>query len=387
MDNRLHGGRVADIVTLDRSGRTALSQEPSIALTIVVPTFNESANVGQLVERLDAALPGVAWEVIFVDDDSPDQTAEVASRLAQHDPRVRRLLRIGRRGLASACIEGLLSSSAPHVAVIDGDLQHDETALSEMLVHVRDGGADLAVGTRYAKGGSVGAWNGARHRMSRFATRLSRAVTGVELSDPMSGFFLMRRDAFLSVAHRLSGLGFKILFDIVASAPKPLAIVEVPYTFRERQTGESKLDSLALWEFLMLLLDKAIGRFVPVRFATFAVVGSLGVAVHFAVLTLLFRALSVGFTVSQTTAAAVAMVSNYILNNAFTYRDRRRKGWRWLSGLASFMIACSLGAFANVGIASYLYSGQTKWPVAALMGILVGAVWNYAVTSVYTWKR
>ncbi len=375
----------------DTDARADSAPRPAAAapleLTIVIPTFNESANVPVLIERLERALEGIEWEAVFVDDDSPDQTAEVVAEQAQKNRRVRRLLRIGRRGLSSACIEGILSSSAPYVAVMDGDLQHDEGVLTTMLARVRDDGADLAYGTRYAAGGSTGAWDSTRESMSRFATQLSKFVAGAELSDPMSGFFMIRRTAFLAVVRKLSGLGFKILLDIVASSPKTLKVVEVPFTFREREAGESKLDTQVLWEFMMLLLDKKFGKYVPVRFLSFAMIGGFGVVVHFAVLTLLFQALGVSFAWSQGVAATVAMVSNSALNNVLTYRDRRRKGWGWFVGLASFIAVCSLGALANVGIANYMYEGDTAWALAALVGIIVGAVWNYAVTAVYTWKR
>jgi dolichol-phosphate mannosyltransferase len=377
----------SDVAVLSHSELRAAAFDRPIELTIVVPTFNESANVPVLVERLETALAGIEWEVVFVDDDSPDETAEVVSKLAQKNRRVRRLLRIGRRGLSTACIEGMLSSSAPFVAVMDGDLQHDENAMRAMLVRIRGGDGDLAVGTRYADGGSTGAWNATRMGMSRFATRLSKLVAGVELSDPMSGFFLMRRDAFNMVVRSLSGLGFKILLDIVASSQKKLKIVEIPFTFRERTAGESKLDAHVLWDFLMLLLDKKFGKWVPARFMSFVMIGGFGVVVHFAVLTTLFELLKVDFTWSQGAAASVAMVMNYTLNNMLTYRDRRKTGWRWLTGLISFVAVCSLGAFANVGIASYMHSGATNWALAALVGIIVGAVWNYAVTAIYTWKK
>lgn len=358
-----------------------------IELTIVVPTFNEAGNVRALVDRLSVALANIEWEVVFVDDDSPDLTAELVSSIAQKNSRVRRIQRVGRRGLSTACIEGIMSSSAPFVAVMDGDLQHDETILPTMLGAVRDGGGDLAVGSRYVQGGSMGQWDEKRQGMSRLATSISRLLTGVELSDPMSGFFLMRREAFNLVVRNLSGLGFKILLDIAATGRGRLKIVETPYTFRERLVGESKLDSQALWEFLMLLLDKKFGRYVPVRFLSFAMIGGSGVVVHFAVLTALLEISKLPFLWSQLSATIAAMISNYALNNIITYRDRRRTGWGWWTGLISFMIACSVGALANIGIANYLYSDRTNWALAAFAGIIAGTVWNYAVTAFYTWKR
>ncbi|HXJ51738.1 MAG TPA: glycosyltransferase family 2 protein [Burkholderiales bacterium] len=357
-----------------------------IEISVIVPTFNERDNVLELVSRLERCLAGRAWEVIFVDDDSPDDTAALVRRLAQQDRRVRCLQRIGRRGLSSACVEGMLASGAPVLAVMDGDLQHDEELLPRMLDVLKQGNADVVVGTRYSAGGGVGQWEASRARMSRFATRLSRYVVRADISDPMSGFFALRREAFEAAVRQLSSIGFKILLDLVASSPAPLRICELPYQFRTRRAGESKLDSQAVWEYLMLLVDKLVGAYVPARFVAFAAIGGLGVAVHFVVLAALFGPLHVSFAASQTAAALVAMTSNFALNNALTYRDRRLRGWGWLKGWLSFTLVCSIGLLANVGIAAYLFASQTAWVLAALAGIAVGAVWNYAVTSAYTWR-
>lgn len=357
-----------------------------LEISVIVPTFNERDNVLELVSRLERCLAGRAWEVIFVDDDSPDDTAALVRRLAQQDRRVRCLQRIGRRGLSSACVEGMLASGAPVLAVMDGDLQHDEELLPRMLDVLKQGDADVVVGTRYSAGGGVGQWEASRARMSRFATRLSRYVVRADISDPMSGFFALRREAFEAAVRQLSSIGFKILLDLVASSPAPLRICELPYQFRTRRAGESKLDSQAVWEYLMLLVDKLVGAYVPARFVAFAAIGGLGVAVHFVVLAALFGPLHVSFAASQTAAALVAMTSNFALNNALTYRDRRLRGWGWLKGWLSFTLVCSIGLLANVGIAAYLFASQTAWVLAALAGIAVGAVWNYAVTSAYTWR-
>ncbi|HZP07517.1 MAG TPA: glycosyltransferase family 2 protein [Terracidiphilus sp.] len=362
-----------------------LSQAPE--LSVIVPTFNESENVRRVVASLDACLKGISWEVIFVDDDSPDGTAARVREISRHDPRVRCLQRIGRRGLSSACTEGMLASSAPYVAVMDGDGQHDETVLRRMLEILREGTADIVVGSRYVDGGGIGEWNASRAKMSRFATHLSRLVIKQDLSDPMSGFFALRLDVLNPAVRKLSNIGFKILVDLMASSPQPLRLKEVPYEFRNRTAGESKLDSQAMWDYLMLLLDKLVGHIVPVRFLAFALVGTIGVLLHFAVLTVLFRALALPFTISQCGASIVAMVSNFGLNNALTFRDRRLKGWRWIKGLALFVLVCGIGAVANVGIASYLFSRNSMWVLAALAGIVVGAVWNYAMSAMYTWGR
>lgn len=367
--------------------RTNSTERPVAELAVIVPTFNERDNLFELVTRLDQCLQGQAWEVIFVDDDSSDGTAAGVREIAQQDPRVRCLQRIGRRGLSSACVEGMLATSAPYLAVIDGDCQHDETVLPRMLEVLKRGEADVVVGSRYTAGGGIGTWQESRAKMSRVATRLSRAVIKHDLSDPMSGFFALRRDVLEHAVRGLSSVGFKILLDIIASSPKPPRVKELPYEFRNRHAGESKLDGQAVWGYLMLLADKFLGGVVPVRFVSFSLIGAVGVFVHFAVLAVLFRAMSLPFAVSQAGAAAVAMMSNFTLNNALTYRDMRLKGWLWLRGLVSFMLACSFGALANVGFASYLFKRHTFWALSALVGIVVSTVWNYAMTATYTWEK
>jgi dolichol-phosphate mannosyltransferase len=356
-------------------------------LSVIVPTFNERQNVRPLIDELSRVLVGIEWEAIIVDDDSPDGTASEVRQLACEKSRVRCIQRIGRRGLSSACIEGMLASSAPYIAVMDGDLQHDPAILPEMLVRLEHTDAELVVGSRYVGGGGVGDWHALRRFISVFATRVGRAVVPEGLRDPMSGFFALRRSLLDEVVRDLSGLGFKILLDIVASARHPVAFQEVPFVFRSRTAGTSKLDSLVAWEYAMLLADKLFGRFVPVRFLAFAAIGGLGVFVHLMVLTFAFRAVGIDFVSAQAIAVVVSMVFNYSVNNVLTYRDRRRRGWQWVTGLLSFVVACSVGAAANVGVAAYLFSRRAEWVIAAIAGVLVGAVWNYAVTSVYTWGK
>ncbi len=356
-------------------------------LSIVVPTFNERDNVELLVEKLDQALGDVAWEVVFVDDDSTDGTHDVVARMAQRDPRVRFLHRIGRRGLSSAVVEGMLSTSGRYIAVMDADLQHDETVLTSMLATLKQGDAQIVIGTRYADGGGVGDWDGRRRSYSRFATKLARYVLKADISDPMSGFFMTTRETLYGSVRRLSLRGYKVLLDLLASSTKPLKTKEVPYMFRNRLHGESKLDTMVAVEFLEMLLDKTVGRFVPTTFIMFMAVGGAGIFVHFAVLTTEMFALGQQFAIGQTVASFVAMTFNFFVNNILTYRDRRLKGfWPVVRGLGSFYAVCCVGLFANVGIANYMFAQNSSWWISAISGILVGAVWNFAASKVVTWR-
>ncbi|HET6518920.1 MAG TPA: glycosyltransferase family 2 protein [Geminicoccaceae bacterium] len=365
--------------------------EPAYAppeLAVVVPTFNERDNIEELLRRLSVTLAGIRWEVVFVDDDSRDGTSELLAALTRSAPHVRHLLRIGRRGLASACIEGMLASSAPFIAVMDADLQHDETVLPAMLAELRRvADLDVVVGTRFAPGGSTGDFTASRLCMSRVASLLSRAVLRARLSDPMSGFFMVRREFLRETARDLSGHGYKILLDLFASARREVRFAEVPYRFRMRQRGESKVSMLTVLEYIWLLADKLIGRHVPIRFAIFVLVGFLGVFVHLAVLGLFHRGLDTGFLVAQGLATVAAMTVNFNLNNVVTYRDRRLRGFDLVRGHLSFYLVCSVGAVANLQVAQMLFDLHAPWPLAGLMGAVIGSVWNYAVSSTFTWRR
>jgi dolichol-phosphate mannosyltransferase len=361
---------------------------PGVELTLVVPTRNERDNIAPLVGRLSNVLAGIAWEVIFADDDSTDGTIAEVTRLARLDRRVRLLHRIGRRGLASACIEGVQASTARYVAIMDADLQHDETILPHMLAVLKDEPVDLVVGSRYVSGGGVGEWNATRANISDVATRLGRLVLKAEIADPMSGFFMMRREAFDAAVRKLSAMGFKILVDLLASSPVALRIKELPYQFRARVAGESKLDTQVAWEFLLLLADKLVGHIVPIRFMLFSIVGVIGLGAHLAVLWLALNVVQLDFAIAQGIATGVAMIGNFTLNNLFTYSDRRLRGWRFLQGLVSFSVICGVGAAANIGVASFLFDSQhSSWWFAGVAGAAMSSVWNYAVSSVITWKR
>ncbi|MEF0862785.1 glycosyltransferase [Rhizobium paranaense] len=338
------------------------------------------------MDRLRQALAGISWEVVFVDDDSKDGTIDFIRRLALRDHRICGIRRIGRRGLAGACMEGILSSSAPIVAVMDADLQHDERRLAEMLAILKSGEADLVVATRFDDGGGAnGGLSRIRHLGSRLAIRLAQILLGVVLTDPMSGFFMTRREIVERVAPRLSQHGFKILLDIVASSPAAIRTEEVPFTFPPRLHGESKLDASVVTEYLGLVVAKASGDLISARFLLFGLVGFCGVIVHLTVLYLLLRQ-ELSFVVAQTGAMLGAMLFNFTLNNALTYRDRRRRGWRFVTGLILFASLCSVGVIAGVGVSAALYQDSPQWWLDGIAGALVGALWNYVTNSAITWR-
>jgi len=383
--SRIYGWHMNEAIR-PSSGTTPLAEAP-LQLSVIIPTFNERDNVTPLFERLKLALAGIAWEAVYVDDNSPDGTAAVVRDLARHDPRARCLRRIGRRGLSGACIEGILSSSAAFVAVIDADLQHDETQLAKMLGILQKGDADLVVGSRYVEGGSADSFNKQRAGASALATGIARKVLRVDVADPMSGFFMIRRDRFEQLAPQLSTQGFKILLDVVATARGSLRIKEIPYTFASRLHGESKLDSMVMLDFLGLVLAKFTNDIVSLRFLLFAMVGSLGLVVHFVALYGALNLVALPFAQAQAAAAICAMTSNFLLNNFLTYRDQRLKGLGILRGLLLFYLVCSVGLLANVGVAFSVYDQDPNWWMAGAAGALMGVVWNYAMSGLFVWRK
>jgi len=362
-----------------------LRQAPE--LSVVVPTFNERPNIPILVDRLQQVLASRGdWEVVFVDDNSPDGTAAAVRTIGETDFRVRCIRRFGRRGLAGACLEGMLASQARYLAVMDADLQHDEELLGAMLDCLRTGRVDLVVASRYLNGGTTAGLSKQRARLSRWSNALARLLLGIELTDPMSGYFMIRRDAFETFAPAISSQGFKILFDLLATARGRLRTVELASTFRERQHGDSKLDSKVALDFAGLVTAKLTNDAVSARFLLFCLVGLTGIGVHLSTLSVLL-AVARSFGAAQALATICAIAWNFALNNLFTYRDQRLTGWRFLTGLVRFQVICAIGAISNVGIATWIYDYDSVWWIAGLGGALIGTVWNFVVSAAFVWNQ
>ncbi|HEY4011007.1 MAG TPA: glycosyltransferase family 2 protein [Acidobacteriaceae bacterium] len=355
-------------------------------IAVILPTYNERQNIPVVISRLGEVLQGYRWEAIFVDDDSPDGTAEVIAEYARGNPNIRLLHRIGRRGLSSACIEGMLSTQATFIAVMDADLQHDEAILPQLLETIRSESLDLVVATRNSAGGSMGDFSRRRVLLSRLGRKVSEAVCRCELTDPMSGYFILRRSFLGEVVRDLQCSGFKILVDLLASSRRPVRVAEVGYTFRARQFGESKLDVLIGVEHLALIVNKLTGNILPGAMPLYLFVGGLGLITHFVTLFLLTRFGHFHFVAAQSAAALAAMTENFFLNDRITFAHQRLRGARLLSGLARFTVACSFGAWANVVFAYALWQSGMDWYLAGFAGIVLGSVWNLSISSQVTWR-
>jgi dolichol-phosphate mannosyltransferase len=349
--------------------------------------LNERDNIAPLVDAVRQTLDGVAWEIMFVDDNSRDGTRAEIARVASTEPRVRMIHRVGRRGLSSAFIEGAEATFAPNIAAMDGDMQHDETLLPKMLQAIRDG-AEIVIGSRYVPGGGIGDWDAKRAGMSNFATRLGQMVLKTQVADPMSGFFMLQREVFDRAMPKLSAIGFKILLDVIASLPQPPRIVELPFQFRTRVAGESKLDAGVMRDYLLLLIDKMVGHIIPVRFVLFAGVGTIGILLHMLVLLAALKLGRLEFATAQELATGAAILGNFVLNNKFTFGDRQLKRAKLWRGLALFAVISAVGAAGNLSVAAFLFGPQmTSWFLAGFVGAVMSLVWNYAVSSAIVWRR
>ena len=361
-------------------------QANSAWLTIVIPTYNERDNVGHIISRIESsALSAVIDQVIFVDDDSPDGTWKVIRQLST-TLSVLCLHRIGRSGLSSAVIEGMMLARTPYIAVMDADGQHDPKDLEVMAKSAKTRELDLMIGSRFLIQSSQESHIGLRHHASKWGNCFARLMLGRSISDPLTGLFVIRYDALMKVVRELRPIGFKILFDLLfLMRDSQYRIDEQQINFGRRYAGQSKLDVAVVIEFVDQLTHRLTRGAVPERFLSFAAVGSIGVLVHFVTLYAFVEADFI-FWLAQSLATLAAMVSNYILNNEITFRRMRREGREWFAGLLLFVAFCSVGAFANVGIASALFEIDYGWWLSGLAGVIVGTVFNFSLARSYVWK-
>src|SRR3989344_3642079 len=361
-------------------------------LSLILPTYNEVENLPELLPKIEAALSGIPHEIIVVDDDSPDHTWKIAHELSQKYPALHVIRRIGRRGLSSAVVEGFLAANGDILAVADADGQHDLSLLKNLHDAVAKG-ANMAIGSRYAEGGSVGKWDERRYTLSRIATRLAIALCRVKVKDPMSGFFAIDRTTFEEALPRLNPKGFKILLDLLVHVREGAKVEELPFTFGERLHGESKLSRRVQIEFLEYLYDVTLGRFIPLTFLKYCIVGSLGVAVHLSVYYLIRTLLAeqaislYGFSLSLVGAIETAIIFNFLLNNVWTFANTQLQGISAFFGFLKFNLACAVGAVANYAVSAFLFSRGWAELLTVIIGAFVGIFWNYTMNRMITWRE
>lgn len=362
-------------------------------LSLILPTYNEAENLPELLPKLEELLEDIPHEIIVVDDDSPDETWKVAQKIGHDLDDLHVIRRVGRRGLSSAVIEGFLSAKGEVLAVMDADGQHDMSVLPKLYEAVM-GGTGVAIGSRYVEGGSVGEWDERRHMLSRIATNLAIKLCRVKVRDPMSGFFAIEKKLFVAVSETLNPKGFKILLDLLVHVPKGTSVVEVPFEFATRLHGESKLSSKVKLEFLEYLYDVTIGKYLPLTFIKYCIVGGLGVFVHL-VAYRMFAALLrdqadhlslLGFQWSVIGAIEVAILFNFYLNNIWTFAQVRLTGKALVAGFLKYNVACFFGAIANIAVSSYFFALGWQELVAVIIGACTGVTWNYTAGRMVAWK-
>ncbi len=361
-------------------------------LSLILPTYNEAQNLPELLPKVHAVLGGLPHEIIVVDDDSPDGTWKVAQELGKTMEDLHVIRRVGRRGLSSAVIEGFLAAKGDVFAVMDADGQHDMALLTQ-LTNAITSGADIAIGSRYVEGGSVGQWDERRFFLSRLATRMALGVCRVKVKDPMSGFFAIRRETFEAALPHLNPKGFKILLDLLVHVPADAKAMELPFTFATRMHGESKLSRRVQLEFLEYLYDVTVGKYIPLTFVKYCMVGALGVIVNLISYTALDRIISgveaptlFGFSLAVLGAIEISIFFNFCLNNWWTFAHTKLRGVAAVLGFLKYNVACGFGALANVAVSGFLYSRGFGELESVILGACAGMVWNYTMSRMFTWR-
>ena len=381
---------------LDRRG----PNRPQVS--VVVPTFNEADNLPVLLDRLELVLAQLDFEIVVVDDDSPDQTWRVAEAYAERSRRVRVMRRIGRRGLASAVLDGMAIADGQVLAVIDADLQHDESILPAMVAAVADGGADVCIGSRVAEGGSYGQFRPSRRVVSWAGTQLARSLLGVTVGDPMSGFFTVSRSRFELVRSSITGRGFKILLEIVARGPKP-QVAEVGYCFRERASGATKLTASVATAYLVAVMELTLGRLASARFIVYFALALAAAAARPTLSSLIELIMPKGSSGRPGPTAALlgaeaAILAEFALHNRVTFARASYRGWRRVGPLFRFHLVAGhallcyagLGTLVNRRLTAINGTEPTATGVASLFAIatvgvvaVIGA--GYLLNTAVTW--
>ena len=375
-------------------------------VSVISPTYCEVDNVEPLIAALGAALEGIDYEIIIVDDDSPDRTWERVQQVARSDDRVRVIRRFGDPGLSQAVLAGMAASSGEVIAVIDADGQHDERALPRMIEQITSDSADIVIGTRAADGGSYGDWSNSRRLVSWVATLIARVLLRVPVTDPMSGFFAVSRSTYDELGPTINPRGFKILLEFVGRRRR-LRISEVGYTFRNRTHGETKMSPSVIRSYLLAVIELRAGHQVKGEFVLYALVGVTGVAVNLVVFSI---AEAIGLPNFRTGISSwidpvewsvllgvqASIIWNFALNNTFTFWERRFSRRQLPFGFALFEVFSVLGLVINLGVFQFLQSTGWGFDLVGrepsrylhhIAGLLVALVGNYFLNVNYTWRR
>ena len=355
-------------------------------LSIIIPTYNEKGNLPHLFKRIDQSLPGINYEIIIVDDNSPDGTADMARKLSS-SYLIKVIVRQGKLGLGTAVVTGFGNASGDYLAVIDADLQHPPELLSELLQQVRNG-SELVVASRYSHGGGMEKWSFIRKLNSRGAIFMSHLLlpSSREISDPMSGFFMLKRKLIEGVD--LKPRGYKILLEIAVQA-QPKNVSEVGFTFQNRTEGQSKFSVKEQYEYLRHLFSLMRRSGELTRVGKFVLVGGSGILVNEGLLWLMTAHTGLDYRLANAMSIETSIISNFIFNNYFTFADRRNSGSRvFFISLGRFNLVSLIGAGINLVTTIILHQADgLPILVANLIGIVLAMGWNYLANNWWTWDK
>jgi dolichol-phosphate mannosyltransferase len=354
-------------------------------VSVVVPTYNEAGNVAMIYDGLARALAGRSWELVVVDDDSPDGTGDAVRDLGRKHDNVRCIQRVQERGLCSAVHWGVQAAHGEVIVVMDGDLQHEPALIPKMLEALQSG-HDIVSGSRFLEGATEKGLSDRRRRLSDWGNRLTNRFLGTALSDPLTGFFATSRRLFLDSIPLMQADGFKVFFDLVYHN-RNVTIRELPFDFQRRQHGQSKRQLYVLWLLACDIVSKLSRGMLPPRLISFVGVGLIGSIFHFSVL---YACMGLGavFWLAQAIATVVAMVFNFTINNVLTYSDDRLRGRAFYKGLLLYSLIASVGIVANVSTAQITYmrlQGHTF--IAATTGLVIDVIWRFVVSNRLIWGR
>lgn len=354
-------------------------------LSLIIPTYNESKNIPILLERINNVLSNINKEVIIVDDNSPDKTWEIARSLSIQYPWLRVIRRVSERGLSSAVLAGFKIAEGEILAVMDSDLQHDETALLAFLNSFQNG-ADIVIGSRKVQGGGTENWSIIRKFISWVATVLAKIALPQPVSDPMSGFFAIKRNIYENYIEQINPRGFKILLEFLARA-KYYKIEEVGYTFKGRIHGESKLSSKVIFDYIFALYELSIGQYLPTQFIKYGIIGFSGLFISSMVIFLCKLFTSIPTEIIINISIEISILTNFFLNNYWTFKEIQLKGFKnIMRGLITFHAICLGGAIINQAIALKILSFNIDVYIANALGYFIAAIWNYIINVNITWK-
>jgi len=384
-----------------RPARYDRRSRPTPTLTVIVPTYNEAENIPILIKLLQDRLADFDYEVVIVDDDSPDQTWRVALDAVTDDHRFSVIRRTSDRGLSAAVLTGMSMASGSVMVVMDGDLQHDPAAIPALVSKIIDDGAEVCVASRAVEGGSYGEFSSRRRFVSWVGAQMAHLFLQASVTDPMSGFFAISRQRYDAVVNLVNPRGFKILLEFLARGPRPV-VAEVGYRFGNRIHGTTKLTGSVVVAYLIALIELSVGRFISATFTAYCLVGLVGLTVRSGVQWLLSVGL-LGAAVHPRWAVVLAVqlsiISNYALNNAFTFTSRRHRGWSRVGGLIRFQIVSIYGLFVHAGAMALLVDhsrDEGAWGVAELwsihrswpfiIGLGMAMIGNYYLNTTVTWR-